>query len=74
MTDSTARVEEWRKSVDETLKYYKEKVKTLKTNHKSKVKKLQTSWQRERRVLNNKIKSLENRNHSLQEKFAELRP
>ena len=73
MTDSPSSVEEWRKSVDKTLDYYKDKIKALKTNNKSRVKKLQTSWQREKRALNNKIKSLENQNQSLQEKFAELR-
>eukprot|EP01084_Bolivina_argentea_P289722 497557_1 len=52
-------------SIEKTLKYYKEKVKTLKLNNKSKLKKLQTSWQREKRVLNNKLKSLQRENDQL---------
>lgn len=72
MTDSNSSIEEWRKSVDKTLKYYREKVKSLKANNKIRLKKLQTSWQRERRVLNNKIRLLQTQKESLQEKFDEL--
>merc|ERR1712129_233738 len=59
------------KSVDKTLKYYKNKIKTLKASYKEKLKANQTSRQRERRVLKNKIKTLQKKNSQLQDKVDE---
>mmetsp|Transcript_2881 Transcript_2881/g.5374 ORF Transcript_2881/g.5374 Transcript_2881/m.5374 type:complete len:567 (-) Transcript_2881:112-1812(-) len=71
MTESTSSIDEWRKSVDRTLKYYKEKIQTLKLNNKARLKKLQTQWQREKRALNNKVKVLQTQNEKLQESIEE---
>jgi len=69
--DSSSSIEEWRRSVDKTLKYYKDKIKHIKSTNKSRTKNSTIQWQREKRVLNNKIKALQNKNDELQESFNE---
>ena len=70
--DSNSSIEEWRRSVDKTLKYYKDKIKHTKATHKTRIRNSTIQWQREKRVLNNKIKSLQNKNEELQESFNEF--
>ena len=70
--DSNSSIEEWRRSVDKTLKYYKDKIKSIKSTHKSRTRNSAIQWQREKRVLNNKIKSLQRKNQELLDSFNEF--